>query len=75
LDTDIRTIRQAKRILTPSFKEGFALASKDGKWGFINKNSDVVVPFKYDEARSFSEGFTLVGKDYKYGFIDKIGKM
>ena len=45
----------------------------NGKYGFIDKSGNVVIPFKYDSAYSFSEGLAVVRLDGKYGFIDKSG--
>lgn len=56
-----------------SFSEGLAPASKDGKWGYINKQGEVVIDFQYDGAMPFSEGRALVLKDDYMGFIDKKG--
>lgn len=56
-----------------SFSEGMAPASKDGKWGFIDKKGNVVIDFQYDGAMPFSEGRALVLKDDYMGFIDKKG--
>ncbi|MCL2772366.1 MAG: WG repeat-containing protein [Oscillospiraceae bacterium] len=75
-----------------SFGEnGLAAASKDGKWGFINKKGEVVIPLVYDTARNFSDGLAAVGMIddtnatllptwrnswyYKYGYIDTTGKL
>ena len=43
------------------------------KYGFVNKNGEVVIPCKYDEARSFSEGIAAVRLGDKWGFVDKKG--
>jgi len=43
------------------FSEGLAAVKKDGKWGFIDTDNNVVIPFKYDIAASFSEGLAIVG--------------
>ena len=45
----------------------------NGKWGFIDKSGNEVVPCKYDWADSFSEGLASVILDGKYGSIDKSG--
>lgn len=43
------------------FSEGLAPVKKDGKWGYINENNEVVIPFQYDVAGIFSEGHAVVG--------------
>ncbi len=43
------------------FSEGLAAVKKDGKWGYINEQGKVVVPFQYDVAYIFNEGYAVVG--------------
>ena len=48
---------------------------KDGKWGFTDKNGNMIVEEKYDKVTEFNEyGFASVQKDGKWGSIDKEGK-
>ena len=56
------------------FSEGFAQVTKDGKYGFVDKNGKDVVPPIYDDVQDFNEGFAQVAKDGKYGFVDQTGK-
>lgn len=61
-----------------SFSEGLAAVGIEGKWGFIDKSGNEVVPLKYGYADEFSEGLACVSltnkyKKDKYGFIDKSG--
>ena len=49
------------------------IVDKNGKWGFVDKNGNEVIPCKYDGAWYFSEGFALVQMNDKWGFIDKNG--
>ncbi len=46
-------------------------AKKYGKWGFINKEGEWVIPSKYEEAYHFSEGLAAVKFFGNWGFIDK----
>lgn len=47
----------------------------NGKWGFMNKNKDIIVCPQYEEAYpSYSDRYR-VKKNGKYGYIDKIGKI
>ncbi|MGN0178504.1 MAG: WG repeat-containing protein, partial [Monoglobaceae bacterium] len=52
------------------FKGGYAKVSLNGKYGFINKSGQVIIPFEYDDAGFFSEGLVWVKKDGHYGYID-----
>lgn len=45
-----------------------------GKYGFIDENGKVVIPFEYEYVRGFNEGLACVKKNGKYGFIDKSNK-
>ena len=61
--------------MAKSFSEGIAAVKIDNKWGFINKNGDVIVPCEYDELiSSYSDGKgELLLNDDIYVF-DKEGK-
>ena len=48
--------------------------SKDGKWGFKNKQEIVIEP-KYDFVRAFDEVFARVCINRKWGIIDKKGNL
>ena len=52
-----------------------AAVKLNGKWGFIDKQGNTVIPCKYDGAESFSEGLAAVKLNGKWGFIDKQGNM
>lgn len=52
------------------FSNGVAALKKNGKWGYINTDGDVVIPFEYDSALTFSEGLAAVEKNGKWGYID-----
>ena len=44
---------------------------KDGKYGCIDKNGNVIINFEYDRLGFFSEGLISARKEDKIGFIDK----
>ena len=50
------------------------IVDKKGKFGYIDKNGNEVIPCKYDDAWGLSEGLAGVKINGKYGFIDKNGK-
>ena len=52
-----------------SFSEGYAAVSKKDKFGYINKENTVVIPFEYDAATVFENGEAKVKKDGKWGTI------
>jgi hypothetical protein len=56
------------------FHEGMSsVTNQHYKSGFINKNGDLVIDYKYDETGYFSEGLAVVGMNGKYGYINKKG--
>jgi hypothetical protein len=49
------------------FHEGLAAVSRNGKWGFVDKNGKVVVDFQFDDAGDFHEGLARVrNKDNRH---------
>ena len=64
-----------------SFSEGKAAVSDGSKWGYVDKDSSVVIPFGYDDAFPYSEGRACVclrdryGFSERYGFIDSDGEL
>jgi hypothetical protein len=57
-----------------SFSEGLARWAADGRFGYMARNGDMVIPPQFDEAMNFSEGLAAVNISGKWGFIDKSGK-
>lgn len=57
------------------FSEGLAAVRLDGKWGFIDKTGEIVIPFQYYMVDSFSEGLAVatMDPDGLVGYIDKTG--
>ena len=59
-----------------SFSEGLCEVKKDGKYGYIDTNGNLVIPCKYTTANAFIEGKAIV--DYsEWGFtcIDRQGNV
>lgn len=57
------------------FWDGLCAVVKNGKYGYINKKAQTIIPFIYDGACSFSNGYAIVIKNNKYGVIDTNGKL
>jgi len=53
------------------FHEG----GKDGKWGYINRNGEVVVPPRFTYAKDFSDGLARFVDGTSRGFLDTQGKV
>ena len=56
-----------------SFSEGLAAVAKRDKFGYINKENTLVIPFEYDAATAFEKGEAKVKKDGKWGTISTDG--
>lgn len=56
-------------------EDSLAVASLNGKQGFINLNGNIVISIKYEICNKFSEGLAAVRQNGLYGFIDKKGRM
>ena len=68
-------------VLAHNFREGLALiATRKGKYGYMDKQGKIVVPPLYDRAHDFSNGLALVGINNQQGetgyqLIDPNGKV
>lgn len=52
------------------------LSKKDGKYGYVNENGIVVVPYEYEDATEQNKyGYVAVKKDGKWGSLDAKGKV
>ena len=49
------------------------MVSQDEKYGYINKNGEIVIELKYDDAMNFNSGFAYVKVDQTWGMIDSGG--
>lgn len=48
---------------------------QNGRWGYIDRTGQVVIPPQFQAANEFSEGFAAVEVNGKWGFIDEEGKL
>ena len=69
-------VEEKKFDFIETFSEGYAVAVKDGKYGFITANGRVVIPMIYEKARSFHDGYAAVRVNRKWGFLklDRTGE-
>lgn len=56
-----------------SFSDGYLVIVENDKWGCINYEGKLVIPFKYDKLTDFNGGFALAEYDKKFFVIDKQG--
>lgn len=73
------TIKNGAWLVEPTYyKLGFGYSENDlypvandsEKWGYINTNGEVMIPFQYERAYGFSEGLAAVLLNGKYGYIN-----
>lgn len=55
------------------FREGFMPVKRNGLWGYVNGDGQMVIPAQYDVAHIFSEGVAAVARDGKWQWIDGKG--
>lgn len=62
---------------TTYFSNGIAgVQTREGKWGFINRNGEIIVTPQYQHVGyEFKDGLLYVKTGGKYGFINNKGKM
>ncbi len=57
-----------------AFSEGLAAIYLDGKWGYIDRSGQTVIPIKYEQVSPFSGGLAVVQLHGRTGCIDRTGK-
>lgn len=76
-DSEIKYVSKDGKELknTEIFTSNKLFASmKDNKWGYVNKEGNVIVDYKYDKETEFNEyGYASVEKDGKWGSINQNG--
>lgn len=55
--------------------EGMAAVERNGKWGFMDYQGDMVIEPQYEDARSFCNGYAAVKQGGRWGFINEQGTM
>ena len=77
LDGAGKKIKDVKfRDIDRSYSEGLLAVSdiQSGKWGFIDKKENIVIPFIYDEITLFHDDKSKVVLNGETFYIDKTGK-
>lgn len=65
-------IKKPQEVLT---KNTLFLSKKDGKYGYTDKEGNLIVEYEYDDATEQNQyGFVAVKKDGKWGSLNKTGK-
>ncbi|EHO11454.1 hypothetical protein HMPREF9714_01348 [Myroides odoratimimus CCUG 12901] len=66
-------IFEKSEIENSHFSNGLARINKEGKFGFINKCNELIIPCKFDKASNFDNGYSLVKMKSKEFLIDTNG--
>lgn len=61
------------KFLNPIDNQGMILAQLGNKYGYIDINENIIVPFEYDDIGLFSEGLAFVKRNNKFGFVNRKG--
>ena len=63
------------KLQTETVNVKYRMFHDKGRYGFIDKKGNIVIPAKYSDAGGFFEGLARVEVNGKYGFIDKNDNM
>lgn len=72
--TLILTGCQHEQNLPMEYKEGLAIFTDNGKYGYIDSVRKIIIPAQYDIAKDFHNGMAYVSKAKKWGYIDRTGR-
>lgn len=61
----------SEHYIMQDFSEGFAVICQNSKYGYIDREGNIVTDIIYDYASSFNEGIALVRMDNKWFALDK----
>lgn len=64
----------AEEICLPESKTGPLAFRKDGLWGYVSRDGEVLIEPAYEEARSFSKGLGAFRQEGKWGYLNKDGE-
>lgn len=69
LVADGERLETAYEDACPFNAEGWAAVKQNGKWGFVDTKGQLMIPCKYEEARSFSGHLAAVRQGEYWGYI------
>ena len=67
------TWNRQSRPFPESYSEGLAPAIRDGRWGYVDRERNVVIPFQFKYAGPFDQGMARVRVNDKFFFINEKG--
>jgi hypothetical protein len=57
-----------------SFEDKLALSIKDKKYGYVDLQNKLVIPYQFDQALKFEKGFAAVAVGKKWGIVNAQGQ-
>lgn len=77
VDTEGKKIKETgyASAKAPESDGYIAVANKEGLWGFINRQGDLVIDYQYTDALSFSQHLAAVEKGGSWGYISENNKL
>jgi hypothetical protein len=69
-----KNLKKTSRTAFEPPNEGLSIVSQNGKYGFADASSKLIIPCQYDAVSDFFNNRAAVLLDKKYGFIDRTGK-
>ena len=64
-----------KECVYGDFYNNLAIAWRNGYWGIINREGEIVLPFDYSWIESFENGMAEITKYGKKGFVNEMGQV
>lgn len=71
LEYESTTLRGDKYM----YHDSLALVEKEGKFGYVDLEGQLVIPFWFDDAYQFSEGLASVRHNGLWGYVDTRGEV
>ena len=71
VDTGLRTITTVQADSASYFSDGLLVVSRDGKYGAVNRNGTLMIPFDYDGLYDFVDGYSWAKQGDMWSIIDK----
>ncbi|MFC6997516.1 WG repeat-containing protein [Rufibacter roseus] len=85
-DTKLGFINKRGEIVVPiiyyglgQFSEGLAAFKRGNKWGYLDKDNNIIIKPQFDKAEKFKNGLARIGllgseNSYKYGYVNASGR-
>lgn len=58
-----------------NYCEGFAVVKKDGRYGVVNTDGELITPCVFDKIFDYKNGFALAVREGKCGVLDSTGQL